>query len=217
LLQKIFTIKNFVRFLLGGIALIAIVFGWTAFEVCQQSQVTSGESADAAIVLGAAIYNDAPSPVFQERINHAINLYESGRVKFLIFTGGFGAGEKWSEAAVGRNYAIGKGVPAERIFIEEESRTTFQNLYFAREIMRRDELKSALIVSDPLHIKRATTMARDLEIENAFPSPTPTSRIISFNKKLEFLFQETRLLLAYSLHRLFSRDFVAGELSVGRS
>lgn len=205
------------RFLLGGTALISIVFGWTAFDVYQQSQVTSGESADAAIVLGAAIYNDAPSPVFQERINHAINLYESGRVKYLIFTGGYGEGEKLSEAAVGRNYAVGKRVPAEHIFIEEESRTTFQNLYFAREVMRRNELKSALIVSDPLHIRRALTMARDLEIENASASPTPTSRIISFNKKLEFLFQETRLLLAYSLHRLFSRDFINGELSVGRN
>lgn len=213
----IFTVRNFVRLLLGATALIALVFGWTAFEVYQQSLVITDEPADVAIVLGASIYKDVPSPVFAERINHAINLYKSGKVNVLIFTGGFGDGEKLSEAAVGRDYAVKKGIPAERIFIEEESRTTFQNLYFAREIMRQRDFKSVLIVSDPLHIKRALTMTQDLEMTNALASPTQTSRIVSFNKKLEFLFEETRLLLFYKTRRLFSSDIVSDELMTRRS
>jgi vancomycin permeability regulator SanA len=39
------------------------------------------ESADAAIVLGAAIRATEPSPVFRERLNHALNLYKTGRIK----------------------------------------------------------------------------------------------------------------------------------------
>ena len=44
--------------------------------------------ADAAVVLGAAAWDKRPSPVFRERINHAITLYQSHRVGKIIFTGG---------------------------------------------------------------------------------------------------------------------------------
>ena len=42
---------------------------------------------DAAIVLGAAVWGNEVSPVFRERINHAIDLYRSGKVRKIIFTG----------------------------------------------------------------------------------------------------------------------------------
>lgn len=213
-MRKIFTIKNFLRCLLSVTALVFLVFGWTAIDIYWQSQVTSNANADAAIVLGASIYKDVPSPVFQERINHAVNLYKNGAVKYIIFTGGFGQGEKFSEAVVAKNYALSKDVPADHIYIEEQSRTTFQNLYFAKEIMQKHKLNTVLIVSDPLHIKRAVVMAQDLNIENSLPSPTPTSKFISLNKKLVFLFEETRLLLMYQTRKLFLKDFVGRELSV---
>lgn len=38
---------------------------------------TNNIKADAAIVLGAAVWGEEPSPVFRERINHAINLYKN--------------------------------------------------------------------------------------------------------------------------------------------
>src|SRR5690554_4496308 len=47
-------------------------------------------AADAAIVLGAAEYNNRPSPVFKERIEHAIHLYRQGRIRAIVFTGGSG-------------------------------------------------------------------------------------------------------------------------------
>lgn len=39
---------------------------------------------DAGIVLGAASWNGKPSPVFKERINHAISLYKNGNIKRLF-------------------------------------------------------------------------------------------------------------------------------------
>ncbi|WP_342345438.1 hypothetical protein [Snodgrassella alvi] len=51
----------------------------TVYQLSHPQQVPT--EADAAIVLGAAAWDKRPSPVFRERINHAINLYRAGIVK----------------------------------------------------------------------------------------------------------------------------------------
>jgi uncharacterized SAM-binding protein YcdF (DUF218 family) len=62
--------------------------------------------ADAIIVLGAAAYDAKPSPVFEERIRHGIDLYKRGIAPTLIFTGGYGGkGARFSESQVARRYA----------------------------------------------------------------------------------------------------------------
>jgi vancomycin permeability regulator SanA len=54
------------------------------------SHVDETTHADVAIVLGASIFGDKPSPVFTERINHGIWLYKNNYIKYLIFTCGKG-------------------------------------------------------------------------------------------------------------------------------
>ena len=60
-------------------------------------------NADAAVVLGAAVWSNSLSPVFRERINHAIELYRRGKVRKLIFTGGQGNPNEPTEAAAARS------------------------------------------------------------------------------------------------------------------
>ena len=55
--------------------------------------------------------------------------------------------------------------------------------------MRQNGLVTAIVVSDPLHMKRALRMARDLGIE-ASEGPTPTSRYRSWQAKGSFLLRE---------------------------
>ena len=52
------------------------------------SALSAPVKADAAVVLGAAVWRGQPSPVFRERINHAIELYQDEQVQSIIFTGG---------------------------------------------------------------------------------------------------------------------------------
>ena len=153
---------------------------------------------DCIIILGAAVQGTTASPVFEERIRHGISLYDSGYAPKLLFTGGIGDGQFHSEASVGRSTAIQHGVPATDILVEEKSRTTQQNLSEALAVMRQNGIKSAIIVSDPLHMKRAMIMADDLDIA-AVSSPTPTSRYRSLKTKLGFLLREV-----YFLHHYFA-------------
>lgn len=156
--------------------------------------------ADAAIVLGASVYNNDPSPVFRERINHAVDLYKDGYVKIIIMTGGVGEGNIRSEADIAREYAEKQGVPAEAIMMEESSLITAENLENAKRLMDRQQINTALVVSDPLHMKRAMLYAYDLGMD-AYSSPTPTTLYRSWKTKLPFLVREEFYYVGYRLTR----------------
>lgn len=163
---------------------------WLMLRIVVFSDNQDIEPADAAVVLGAAAWNGRPSPVFEERIKHALTLYNQGRVRVVVFTGGTGRGDNRSEAEVARAYALKRGIPATAVLTETESRSTWENLVGAKRLLDLHGLKRVLLVSDPLHMRRAMTMARDLGID-AHPSPTPTSRFIGFYTQLELLLKET--------------------------
>ncbi len=182
----------FVIFLLLGT--LAWLFGATYLYGLR----TSGEQADAAIVLGAAVWGEEPCPVFRERINHGLALYREGRVKRILMTGGRGDATRPAESIAARNYAVRQGVPPDAILVETASRSTYENMVYSKEVMEANGLRSALIVSDPIHMRRAMVMARDVGID-ARPAPTPTSRYISPRKKAGFVWRETRSYIAYKL------------------
>lgn len=147
-------------------------------------------------MLGAAVWQEQPSPVFAERLNHAIRLLQQQRVDYLILTGGRGEGDTQAEAEVARQYALQAGVPGERILTESVSTITAENLSEACGLMRRHGLQSAFIVSDPLHMQRAMLLARDIGIR-AHAAPTPTSRYRSWKSKAPSLAYETFFYLSY--------------------
>ncbi len=183
-----------------GILMVSglVVLAW---QIHSFSTITSLINADAAIILGAAVWDDQPSPVFEERIKHGIHLYEAGIVEYLIFTGGIGEGDSLAESEVARVYALDKGVPLERIIIETNSRITFENLYQACQLMKTADLHEALIVSDPLHMKRAIKIAQDIGIE-AFPSPTPTTRYRTWKSKSGSLMYEVFFYIVHIVQRV---------------
>lgn len=156
------------------------------------------QPADAAIVLGAAAYGTHPSPVFRERINHAITLYQQGTVRYLIFTGGRNPNDPLSEAEVGRNYALAQGVPAEAILIETTSTNTLENLSNAQEVAAANDLHTFLIVSTPYHMKRAMSIANRLDMV-AYTSPTRTTRWISWYTQTRAYLREVLAYLGYLL------------------
>ena len=185
--------------------LLAVIFGYcvlTAVSIISFSEKDETRPADAAIVLGASVYDNSPSPVFCERINHAVDLYNDGYVETIIMTGGVGEGNIRSEADIAREYAEQQGISAESIYIEENSKITDENLRNAKAIMNEHDLDTALIVSDPLHMKRAMLYAHDHEMK-AYSSPTPTSLYRSWKTKLPFLAREVFYYSVYRLVRLF--------------
>ncbi len=174
---------------MGLVILVLYAAGQFAWIIWTYAGNSSDGPADAALVLGAAADGVAPSPVFEERLRHAVDLYHRNRVARLILTGGRGQGDALAESEVGRDWAVANGVPADAILIETESRTTKQNLVNALPLIEANHVGKILLVSDPLHMRRAMWMADTLKL-NAEPSPTPTSRYETLATQVPMLFRE---------------------------
>lgn len=188
-------------FLLLIIFIVGYVI-YVSFAIYSYGNVNELKKAEVAIVLGAGIYDDEPSPVFRERINHSIWLYENGYVDKLLFTGGKGESENYTESSVAKKYAIEHSVPEKDILIEEKSKITQENILYAAQIVEENKFSTAIIVSDPLHMKRAMLMARDSGIV-AYSSPTPTTRFKTMKSKFLFLEREVFFYIGYEMYRIF--------------
>ncbi|KUH70125.1 hypothetical protein AU184_14030 [Mycolicibacterium novocastrense] len=185
-----------------AIALALLVAGVLslAIDISAFSVRSDSAAADAAIVLGAAVDDDRPSPVLEERLRHAAALYESGQIDRIILTGGVGQGDTLSESEAGRAWLIASGVPADRLLIENRSRTTKQNFAFAMPLLAEHDVDRMLIVSDPLHMRRATRIATDPGLD-AHPSPTPSSRFRTLHTQIPMLLREVYHSLRYVMTR----------------
>lgn len=160
------------------------------------------QQADCAIVAGASVKGNEPSPVFQARLDHAVTLYRQGMTHTIILTGGYSPEQPFSDAAITRNYLRRQGIPASQILIEEKSTVTRENLRYAKELMITNNLKDALLVSDPLHMKRLISIAERMDI-TAYSSPTPTTRYRSVKSRSYFLLSESYYYSLWLISGLF--------------
>jgi uncharacterized SAM-binding protein YcdF (DUF218 family) len=167
--------------LLTGVT-IAVVAAWvsSAAAVVIWGARDRARASDAIVVLGAAQYVGRPSPVLRARLDHALDLWQRGLAPVLIFTGGTGAGDTTSEAAVSRVYALKHGVPDTAILLEHQGKTTRQSLAAVSAIMHARQMRTAILVSDPFHMLRLRILSTQYGV-NAYTSPTKTSPI-SANK-----------------------------------
>lgn len=151
-------------------ALLAIALGWTGYvqwKIADALRASSKHPADTAIVLGAALWNNRPSPALRERLEGAVHLYEEGVVDNIIVSGGLGSGSELTEAEGMFQYLSSRGIPEEVIFLEEQATDTWQNLSYSQQIMEDNEWSHAIVVTHDFHGARALDMAAVLSMEEA--------------------------------------------------
>ncbi|MDP9483047.1 MAG: YdcF family protein, partial [Chloroflexota bacterium] len=151
---------------------------YATLRIWQEGARDEGRPAGAIVVLGAAQFDGRPSPVFAARLDHAIDLYLQKLAPILIVTGGKAEGDRTTEAATARTYALARGVPDSAIVLEDAGRTTYESLQAVARMLHGRGIRDAVFVSDPTHMLRVLRMAGDLGIVS-YGSPTPTSRIES--------------------------------------
>jgi len=156
--------------LLALAATVATCFVLTYRSVDNRSGRIETCPADVIIVLGSAVWpNEQPSPSLRARTERAIELYRDGYASHLILSGGLGRHPP-EEAEVMRRLAVEAGIPDEVLVLDEEARSTRESLVRGREIMQQGGWDTAIIVSDPFHIKRSLLIAEDIGI-TAYGSP----------------------------------------------
>ncbi len=180
---------------------LVIYLLYNVINICSYSNVYENKQCDVAIVLGASVSDDGVSQVYKQRLNHAIELFNDNSIEKIIVTGGKGEGNTLSEAFIAKDYLISQGIPEEKIILENQSTITQENLENSKKIMEEKGYKTALIVSDPLHMKRSMLIAEDIGMD-AYSSPTQTSAYQSLKTKIPFVARETFLYVGYKCYRI---------------
>ncbi len=127
------------------------------------------------VVLGCQVYGKNPSKMLRMRLESAYTYLNNNPRAKCIVSGGKGSNEQISEAECMYNWLVEKGISSDRIYMEDKSKNTKQNLEFSKDIIEKEGLsKNIAIVTDWYHEFRAWIIAKKLGYScAAIPAPTP--------------------------------------------
>lgn len=159
--------NNNVRRILLRVTLCVIAFGTGLYMLfaftIPNASIYDDMKLDSAIVFGARSYrNDEYNPCLVARVEKAIRLYNNKKVEKLILTGGTDREDGSNEAETMQKIALEKGVLPEDILLEKKATSSYENLVFSKELMEKEDINSAFLVSEPFHVTRIELVARSL-------------------------------------------------------
>ncbi len=162
---------------------------------------------EAAVVLGAQVLRGGrPSGTLRARVMHAAQLYLAGKVRLVIPTGGVGEYPP-SEAEVMARILRRAGVPEKAILPEGKARNTRESAQYVGAMADERELRSLVIVTDPLHCVRTVGAFRaeglSVEVSPVYSSPMWRKRW----PRLGHFLREIGALLWYRVRRKIGSRF----------
>jgi len=156
-------IRLFEILLIAGVSIavylitINVIFLLSSGKYIDSSENLSDQKFDCILVLGAGVWgNSRPSPMLEDRLITAIDLYNEGVSAKILMSGDNGE-EYYDEVNVMKNYAIERGVPSEDIFMDHAGFSTYESIYRAKYIFQAE---SILIVTQKYHLHRAVYIAK---------------------------------------------------------
>ena len=149
--------------------MICIVSGiiFVIFVICQTAIIShsydKGKSnLDYIVVLGAQMRGNNPSIVYRYRLDKAYDYLMENENTTCILTGGKGANETISEGEGGRDYLLSRGITADRLIVEKESRDTVENIRNAYSLIENADVDyhKIGIVTNSFHVFRGVRIAK---------------------------------------------------------
>lgn len=124
------------------------------------ASTTNATNQKTVIILGCAVVGEQPSWMLSHRINSAFKYLEEHPDSVAVLSGGQGNNEDISEAQCMFNVLTEKGIDPDRLYLEDKSTNTFENISFSKKIIDDNNLSTdAAIASSSFHLKRATLIA----------------------------------------------------------
>ena len=120
-------------------------------DIFSPEDFAATDSYDCILVLGAGVRDGRPTDMLRDRLDTAVELYFSGVAKKLLVSGDHGS-DDYDEVNVMKDYAVGKGVPSEDIFMDHSGFSTYESIYRADAVFG---VESCIIVTQKYHLFRA--------------------------------------------------------------
>ena len=163
-----------------------VLIGWSAITA-------TGQPADYVIVLGAQVHADKPSVVLKYRLDEAILYLNENPETVCIVAGGQGKNEPYSEAYGMAQYLMQNGIDKERILLEDQSKTTEENLRFSRKFLPEDA--EVGIITNDFHMFRALQIAKKQGLSDACGIAADSTKFYLPNNMLREYFAEIKFLI----------------------
>lgn len=170
LLAALFRWTDLDGILAGLFLLAAAVFLFTEGKILSGMRKDKAGKCRYLIVLGAHVEKDQITDSLRRRLDAALEYLKTHPDTQAVLSGGQGKGEAVTEAAAMAGYLQQRGIREERLFQEDRSTTTEENLKFSRAFLADPEAAVG-IVSNNFHLYRACAMARRLGYQKVFPLP----------------------------------------------
>ncbi|WP_312643032.1 YdcF family protein [Hydrogenoanaerobacterium sp.] len=160
-------------FALGGTAVAALLT--MMLHAAYFSLPNAADPPQTVLVLGAKIHEDQPSLMLSRRLMVAADYLQHNPNAVAVVSGGLGEGQTYTESAVMRQYLIDRGIAPERIFEENASTNTGENLALCAEVIVQNNLDTDVVIcTDGFHQLRAAIFARRSGLSpSAISSKTP--------------------------------------------
>ena len=147
----------------GVVSLLVIIVTLTIVEtgcIVSACMKTPAENAT-AVVLGCRVYGERPSLSLVERLKSAYAYLEENPDAVCVVSGGQGDGENISEAEAMYRWLVEKGIEADRIYLEDKSTSTEENIAYSKQIIEENGLNPNIaIVTSEYHTYRAGIIAK---------------------------------------------------------
>jgi uncharacterized SAM-binding protein YcdF (DUF218 family) len=157
--------------------IVMLLFGYVSFQCVSfvlygflYGHLSVPRAADFVVVLGSGLLaGGRVPPLLASRLDRGRAVYQAlaarGSDPVLIVSGGKGSDEQVSEADAMAGYVVARGFPADRIYREDKSANTEENLANSQAIM--DRLRpgaTCVIVTSNYHVFRTAITARRIGI-----------------------------------------------------
>ncbi|KQU58103.1 hypothetical protein ASG84_15715 [Rhodococcus sp. Leaf278] len=164
------TPRGLVRRLLQAVsalvaALVAVVLasaGWVAYTTAGKVyDVDDAPDAPVAIVLGAQVRDGKPMRFLAGRLDAAITLMHTGKIKAILVSGD-ADGKSGNEIQAMIDYLIEHGIDPAVIIGDDHGIDTYDTCARAKETFG---VERGLIISQPLHVSRAVALCEDMDLD----------------------------------------------------
>ncbi len=159
---------------------IAVILGAMAYFAKRQPEKNA-----TVVVLGCQVRGDNPSLLLYKRIETAFEYLKTNPNTKCVASGGQGSDENISEAECIKKYLVNMGIDESRIYIENRSVNTNENIAFSADIIKKNGLNENMaIVTDGFHEMRAALIAKRMGYEcGAVSSKTPLRYVSAFTTR----------------------------------
>lgn len=158
-----FPLGRILRWCVSSLLSIGLLLAaFTGVQIAAAQNGTQDATGQYLVVLGAGVNGNTPSYILRTRIDAAYDYLKENPDVQCIVSGGQGDGENISEAQCMFDHLTAKGIDPERIWLEDQSTSTKENLAYTLEVIREKTGQapaSLTLLSNEFHLYRAGLFA----------------------------------------------------------